>query len=187
MTLLLRRNRNQRRQPPPPSPASSASISETSAPSLEPRDFYYLIIRLWALEVHQEITDTAAPRCESSSWSLSPLALTPLLGPKRSPLLPSPSWTTLHPTTLSSSFIRRLPNPRCPSPYQTHSVVSTDLDLGSEFDLVYPPHPLADLDINSPINGDTFPVINWNDNHLYERVEDRMVRDYIHTLHGYFN
>ena len=188
MTLLLRRNRNQRRQPPPPpSPASSTSVSETSAPSLEPHDFYYLNIRLWALEVHQEITDTTAPRRESSSQSLSPLALTPLLGPKRSPPLPSPSWTTLHPTTPSSSFIRRLPNPRRRSRDQTHSVVSTDSDLGSEFDLVYPPHPLADLDINSPTDGDVFPVVYWNDDRLHERVEDQLVRDYINTLWGYFS
>ena len=190
MTLLLRRDRNQRRQhqrQPPPSPASSRHLSEAPVPDHNPCDIFRLNIQLWALQVHQEIASTVEHRTESSALSLSPLALTPILGPERSPQPPSPSWTTLHLTPPSSSFIRRLPNPRRPSRDQTHSVISTDSDLGSEFDLVYPPHPLADLDINSPTDGDVFPVVYWNDDRLHERVEDQLVRDYINTLWGYFS
>lgn len=188
MTLLLRRDRNQRRQrPPPPSPASSHHTSEVPVPDLTPRELHRQTIQLWALKVYQETVDIVEHRTDSSALSLSPLALTRILGPERSPQPPSPSWTTLRLTPPSSSFIRRLPNPRRPSPYQTHSVVSTDSDVGSEFDLVYPPHPLADLDINSPTDGDVFPVVYWNDDRLHERVEDQLVRDYINTLWGYFS
>ena len=85
--------------------------------------------------------------------------------PARRPIPPDCRY--LHP--IQDGFAHRLPLPQCSRP--ALSVL----------------HPLADLDINSPIDGDTFPIIHWNDNRLYERVEDQMVQDYIHTLYGYFN